>query len=415
MREVCVIGGGVVGVSSAWYLAEAGFKVSLLERAATVGTGASYLNGGQLSYRYVAPLADAGVPAKALGWLMDRDGPLRFRPSFDMDQWIWLMRFLQRCHGQANRETTAKLARLGELSKASIGALINEHQLPDFDWKEAGKLVVYRTESIFRKAVRSTGTHPEQQVFNAAECLQAEPVLASLADRLQGGIYTRDEAVADCQGFCLALMSKLRQHPNFAGMINDEATGFRHNPHGRLVLQTRSGHHEAESYVLAAGIQSRHLARSLGLRLPIYPLKGYSLTAPINGVHTPPAASITDFERKILYARIGDRLRIAAMVDLVGEDERIDPARIDTLMRQARADMPLAGDYGRAIPWAGLRPATPDGAPIVGKTPVPGLWFNLGHGPLGFTFATGTARILAAEMLGKPSPLADDSFTWKNH
>jgi len=412
MPGVCVVGAGVVGLSSAWYLAEAGWRVTLLEQAAVVGSGASYRNGGQLSYRYVSPLADRGVPLKALKWLMQADGPLRFRPRADPAQWLWLARFLSHCHGRANRQTTERLARLGAYSKDCLTRLMHEHQVPPFDWREAGKLVVYRSPAGFERAARGIGA--AQQVLGADECVAREGALAALQSRLAGGIYTSDEAVADCHRFCLALDSMLAAHPNFAGRITATAQRFEATAAQRLRLHTSDGVIDSEQFVLAAGNASAALAATLGVRLPIYPLKGYSLSAPIAAHHQAPAISVTDFECKTLYARIGDQLRIAAMVDLVGYDTRIAPGRIAGLLRRARNDMPLAADYQQAEPWAGLRPATPDGAPIIGPSPVPGLWLNTGHGPLGFTFACGSASLLAHVMSEGSSPIPMDGLTWQD-
>ena len=413
MREVCVVGAGVVGVTTAWYLAEAGWKVTLLDKAAAVGTGTSYRNGGQLSYRYVSPLADGGVPLKAVRWLMEKDGPLRFKPSTDLHQWSWLVKFLMRCHGQANRETTARLARLGAYSRECLTQLMATTPLADFQWKESGKLIVYRTPSAFARAAQGT-TAASQQVLTADECLAREPVLAALQGHLAGGIFTVDEAVADCHVFCESLMGALQRHPNFLGQVQEEVQRFGFNSYGRLQAVTDHGVRGADAFVLASGIASRRLAATLSQDLPLYPLKGYSLTAPIGPAHVAPRSSITDFEKKVLYARIGDKLRIAAMVDMVGEDDRIEPGRIASLLRIARTDMPTAGDYDQATPWAGLRPATPDGAPIIGPSSVPGLWFNVGHGPLGFTFACGSASILSSLMGQGHSPLPLDGFTWPN-
>jgi D-amino-acid dehydrogenase len=413
MREVCVVGAGVVGVTTAWYLAEAGWRVTLLDKAAAVGTGTSYRNGGQLSYRYVSPLADGGVPLKALRWLMEKDGPLRFKPSTDLHQWSWLVKFLMRCHGRANRETTARLVRLGTYSRQCLSQLVATTGLADFQWKESGKLIVYRTPSTFARAAQSASS-ASQQVLTAAQCLAREPVLAAMSDQLAGGIFTLDEAVADCHAFCESLMAALSGHPNFNGLVQEEVQGFGFNTYGRLQAVTDHGVRGADAFVLASGIASRRLAATLSQDLPLYPLKGYSLTAPIGAAHVAPQSSITDFEKKVLYARIGDDLRIAAMVDMVGEDDRIEHGRIASLLRIARTDMPKAGDYDQATPWAGLRPATPDGAPIIGPSKVAGLWFNVGHGPLGFTFACGSASILASLMGQGHSPLPLDGFTWPN-
>lgn len=411
MRDVWVIGAGVVGVTTAWYLAEAGWRVTLLDRTGAVGQGTSQRNGGQLSYRYVSPLADAGVPLKAVQWLLQPDGPLRFRPQAELAQWRWVARFLRRCHGRANLEMTRRLARLGEYSRNCLAMLMRDNDLPPFDWQESGKLVVYRTRATFERAARSADNQG-RRVLDASECLAAEPALATLAEQLQGGLLTADEAVADCHAFCCGLFERLQQHPRYAGLVAARALRFEQDAAGTLALVSDHGRHGADAFVLAAGIGSRALARSAGLDLPLYPLKGYSLDMPIGPQHVPPRASITDFERKVLYARIGHRLRVAAMVDLVGEDDSIDPHRIGGLRRVAQRDLPHAGDYERAEPWAGLRPATPDGAPIVGPTALPGLWLNLGHGALGFTFACGTASLLAHLMGHGEAPLPLDGITW---
>ena len=403
MKQVIVIGGGVVGLTSAWWLLEAGFGVTLLERAPSVGSAASARNGGQLSYRYVAPLADAGVPFKALQWLFDANGPLRFRPEADLRQWRWLASFLQRCNARANRETTGQLLQLGELSRTAMGQLAPHVSLDDFSWRDAGKLVVYRSTSTFAAAA----ARPDAGlVLSPAECVAREPALAAATPILAGGIYNSGEAVADCHAFCQALAARLQAHPRFCGIVHADARGLI-NTGGRIAgICTSAGVLQADAYVLAAGIQSRTLAQTAGIYLPLYPLKGYSLSAPIRASDLAPEISVTDFERKVLYARIGTQLRVAAMVDMVGEDTTLDARRLATLTRQVRETMPHAADYDQITPWAGLRPATPSSAPIVGATGFDNLWLNVGHGPLGFTFACGTATLLAALMQGKKAPMS---------
>jgi D-amino-acid dehydrogenase len=408
MQQVIVIGGGVVGLTSAWWLLEAGYRVTLLERAPGVGTGTSYSNGGQLSYRYVSPLADAGVPLKALKWLFQEHGPLRFRPQFDAHQWRWLAAFLANCRADLNRKTTNKLLQLGELSRRAMASLEPVVPLDAFEWRDAGKLVVYRTRAAFDAA---TAKSDAGEVWNAAECVAREPALAAMEDKLAGGIYNGGEAVADCYAFCVALAERIGTHPRFEGFVHGEAQRFVVSG-GRIGgVQTSAGLLSADAYVLAAGMQSRMLGESAGLSLPIYPLKGYSLTAPIRQDDVAPEISVTDFERKVLYARIGDKLRVAAMVDMVGEDLSLNPKRLDSLTRQVKETMPRAADYTQITPWAGLRPATPNSAPIIGATPYSNLWLNVGHGPLGFTFAGGTASLLADLMRGKAPPFGLDGLT----
>jgi len=411
MQEIIVIGGGVVGLTSAWWLLEAGHKVTLLERAPQVGTGTSFSNGGQLSYRYVSPLADAGVPLKALGWLFQEYGPLRFKPQFDAHQWRWLAAFLANCRVDANRRTTAKLLQLGELSRRAMARLEPVVPLGAFAWRDAGKLVVYRTGAAFAAATAKSDAASTARIWSAAECAAHEPALLDVAGKLEGGIYNSGEAVADCYAFCLKLAERIAEHPRFAGFVHGDALRLV-TAGGRITgLQTGTGTLQADAYVLAAGMQSRALAETAGIDLPLYPLKGYSLTAPIRAQDVGPNISVTDFERKVLYARIGDKLRVAAMVDMVGEDLSLDARRLASLTRQVRETMPHAADYDNITPWAGLRPATPNSAPIVGATPYANLWLNVGHGPLGFTFACGTASLLADLVQGKAPPFGLDGLT----
>jgi D-amino-acid dehydrogenase len=411
MQEIIVIGGGVVGLTSAWWLLEAGHKVTLLERAPQVGTGTSFSNGGQLSYRYVSPLADAGVPLKALQWMFQEYGPLRFKPQFDLHQWTWLAAFLANCRADANRKTTDKLLQLGELSRRGMAQLEPVVPPSSFQWRESGKLVVYRTRKAFQAAAAKSDPASTAQVWSAADCVAHEPALAAIEDKLEGGIYNGGEAVADCYAFCVTLADRIAAHPRFGGFLHADAVRFVTAGDKITGLQTSTALVKADAYVLAAGMQSRALAKTAGLSLPIYPLKGYSLTAPIRATDTAPEISVTDFERKVLYARIGGNLRVAAMVDMMGEDLSLDARRLASLTRQVRETMPHAADYDSVTPWAGLRPATPNSAPIVGPTSYANLWLNIGHGPLGFTFACGTASVLADLMQGKTPPFSLEGLT----
>lgn len=411
MKHCVVVGGGVVGLTTAWALAERGHAVTLVEREAEVATGASRANGGQLSYRYVSPLADEGVPLKALRWLLDPDGPLRFKPELRWQQWSWMLAFLRACRGPVNRRTTARLLELGAYSQAAFGMLNQAARLDSIALRTPGKLVVYRKADEFaRIAAQVTGAGGERALSHD-ECVALEPALGFSDAQLAGGIFTDGEAVADCYQFCRQLARRLQSHGNFRGMVQAEASGFVMRGGQAVALKTRHGDEiAADEIVVAAGLHSRALAKTQGISLPLYPLKGYSLTAPIGSAHKPPVVSVTDFEKKILYARIGDQLRVAAMADLVGEDYSLDPGRIASLQRAVRATFPQAADYDQATAWAGLRPATPSGAPILGASGVRNVWLNVGHGALGFTFSFGTANIVAELISGRASPVALDGL-----
>ncbi|RZL37523.1 MAG: FAD-dependent oxidoreductase [Rubrivivax sp.] len=415
MKHCVVIGGGVVGLTTAWALLERGHAVTLVERESDVAQGASRANGGQLSYRYVSPLADAGVPLKALRWLLDRDGPLRFRPEARWAQWSWLLAFLRNCRGPVNRLTTQRLLALGAYSQASFARLCAEAGLGDaMALRAPGKLVVYRQPAEFARAAAQLSRGAERALSHD-DCVALEPALAQFEEgeeTLAGGIFTPGEAVADCHAFCSELHQRLAAHGRFRGRLGANVDGFMLDGRGTVLgVRTSQGHVAADVTLLAAGLQSRALAATVGIELPLYPLKGYSLTAPISRSHRPPEVSVTDFAKKILYARIGNELRVAAMVDLVGDDLSLDARRLASLQRSVRATFPNAADYDRALPWAGLRPATPSGAPILGASGVPGLWLNVGHGALGFTFSFATANILAELVSGRASPMPLDGLS----
>ena len=386
-QRVCIIGAGVVGLATAYALVREGFDVTLVEARERGGLETSYANGGQLSYRYVAPLADSGVPAQALGWLLRNDAPLRLRPRLDPAQWRWLLGFLAACRGSLNRRNAAHLLRLALLSQRTLQAWREEDGLDGFDWRRNGKLVAFRQPASFARARQGLADHSVQFVLSAAECRELEPALS--AAPFVGGIHTPDEEVADCHAFCVQLAERL------------QASGHCRQLHGRRVTKIVEGGAavrgvevggdliEADHVVLAAGYRSAELMLP-GLRLPLYPLKGYSLTLPVGAQHRAPDTSITDYDRKIVYARIGERLRIAAMVDIVGFDPGLEPARLALLRQQARDTFPQGGDFDAAVEWAGMRPATPTGVPLVGNGGYRNLWLNLGHGALGFTLACGS-------------------------
>jgi D-amino-acid dehydrogenase len=286
-----------------------------------------------------------------------------------------------------NRRATERLLALGAYSQAAFARLQQQAQLGEaVALRAPGKLVVYRQPAEFaRVAARAQGG--AEQALSHDDCVALEAALADTEATLAGGIFTPGEAVADCHD----------------SLLMDRAGAV-------FGVRTPAGDVTADAVVLAAGLHSRALAATVGVRLPLYPLKGYSLTAPIGPGHRAPEVSVTDFEKKILYARIGSDLRVAAMVDLVGDDASLDAGRLASLQRSVRATFPHAADYDRATPWAGLRPATPSGAPILGASGVAGLWLNVGHGALGFTFSFATADIVAALVSGHASPLPLDGL-----
>lgn len=402
-QRVCIIGGGVIGLATAYALVRDGFDVTLVEARDSLGSETSFANGGQLSYRYVAPLADAGVPLQAIGWMLRADSPLKLRPRFDSAQWRWMASFLGACRSSVNRRNAGHLLRLALLSQSTLQCWREEDRLDGFNWRRNGKLVTFRNSGSFAHARHNLTDTRHQQVLSQADCAQLEPALAETP--FVGAIYTPDEEVGDCHAFCQQLAARLKASGRCEFLLGRAVTGIRHGNGAVQAIELGGELLPVDQLVIAAGHRSPALALP-GVQVPLYPLKGYSLTVPIGTQHHAPDISITDYDRKMVYARIGQQLRIAAMVDIVGFDPAVDPKRLALLKRQACSTFPNAGDYDAAIEWAGMRPATPSGVPLIGASAYRNLWLNLGHGALGFTLASGSARLLS-ELIGQRSTSID--------
>ncbi|MBV7485853.1 D-amino acid dehydrogenase [Bordetella sp. BOR01] len=407
--RVCVIGAGVVGVTSAYFLARQGHDVVLLDSRARPATVSSYANGGQLSYSYVAPLAGPGVLPSVPGWLLRADSPLRFRPRLDPHQWLWCLQFALACRASVAQASTAQLQALSYLSRDVMHHLLEQEEL-DFGHVRNGKLIAYRNPELLEKARRlvsyQAGLGAEQRVLDAAETLALEPALAGLGRSLAGAVYTPSEEAGDCRQFTEALFRRLKELGNVECRMASPVQRLRRDGRKIVAVETANGDIGADAVVLAAGMGSRALLKPLGQDVPLYPLKGYSLSVPLaSDDDTAPAISVTDYERRIVYARVGRMLRIAAMVDIGSQDADIDPARIALLKRQVSEAFPHL-DLSQAVPWAGLRPATPTGKPLIGASRVAdNLWLNIGQGALGFTLACGSAALLTAQMSGLELPV----------
>jgi D-amino-acid dehydrogenase len=413
--KVLILGAGVAGVASAWYLWRDGHDVTVLERNTGVALETSFANGGQLSYSYVAPLASPSVIPKIPPWLLRRDSPLRFRPELDPDQWRWILEFLAACNASTADDTTQKLLRLAFYSRDLMHELVGSREL-DFDYVKNGKLVVHTDRHSFESAKRLMdfmGTlGAEQEALEPKRCVEIEPALEMMAPRMAGAIYTPSEDAGDCYKFCNELTRIMTAGPNPVeyrfGVEVERLLPWR----GRLMgVETSAGVLEADAYVLALGTNAPYLTKPLGIRIPVYPLKGYSLSLPVADERGAPRISVTDYKRKVVYARIGDELRVAGMADLSGRRAVIDVERVDQLVSEVKTAFPKASDFRKLSPWCGMRPATPKGTPVIGATPHANLWLNVGHGALGFTLALATGRILADLVAGRASAVPLDGFT----
>ena len=397
-RQVTVVGAGIVGLASAAALSRAGHRVTVIDKADAAGQGASGGNGCQLSYGYVAPLAQPGLPLEVPALMLSRDGALRMTPRADMRQWRWMWDFLRACNASVARQSTLELLTLGALSRQETERWIAGTPPQSLSFSRSQKLVLYATQASFdaaRKQAKLQAPHgPRQTALVANEFLSHEPALTAFRGAVAGAIHTPDECAIDALALCRHLEAALRSR-GVSFEYGIDVRGLRRAEGQITHLVTASGERPVDALVLASGAGSAALARSVGLRLPVYPLKGYSITVPVVDAAAAPSVSVTDAKRKVVYARIGERLRVAGFVEIGARNSAIDPHRIEQLKACTRAAFGRAVDVDAAVPWAGLRPATPTSLPIVGRSAIENLFLNVGHGALGLTLAFGTARRLA--------------------
>lgn len=400
MKTVCVIGAGVVGCATAYALRRQGFQGILLDAQAGPGEGASRANGAQLSYSYVEPLASPATLRALPALLSSQDSPLRFSPRMDWRQWHWGVRFLLACTGGQVRRGTRELLALAQLSRTTLDDWCARENLA-ISLKRNGKLVLCPDDGTLERQVRQLEFQAalgcRQSVLTPAQCLAQEPALGTAATGIAGGIWTPDECLADPYELCQALVRCL-QRDGARLQFNTRVDGFVVR-RGKAVAVRAAGHElAADAFVLATGASAARLGASLGMVLPVYPVKGYSLTLPLRDASRAPRASVTHLGLKTVFAPLRDQLRVAAMAEVVGHDLRIPQDRVDRMLEAVERLFPGACALEQPAAWAGLRPATPDSLPIIGPSRVVNVFLNIGHGALGFTLAAGSAMRLAWQM-----------------
>ncbi len=399
MMHVLVLGAGVVGVSSAYQLAKQGCRVTLIDRAEQAGMGSSYANGGQLSYRYRTPIANPGVLLQLPKILLGLDPAFKIYPSKDLSFYQWCLRYLLSAMPSASQHSAQVMKALGAMAKGVLSEAVRETNI-QFDYRsQAGKLYLLYEEAAMAKAQidECTELWPREKLLKLLPSLNAN-------SNMVGALYDKDEEAGDCRQFCLQLLAFMQANFNVSFVSGANIQSLKVSNQKIAGVVTDKGLVEGDAYVLTMGPQSAALAKTIGIKLPIYPMKGYSVTVPAKGACSD--ISITDYKTKTVYCKLGERLRIAGFAEFSGYSTEVKQSRIRCLLNNARSLLPEAGDYDQVLDaWCGLRPATPDSLPIVDQSIYSNLYLNVGHGMLGWTYAMAAADIIARIILSHENKL----------
>lgn len=408
--KIVILGSGVIGVTSAWYLAEAGHEVIVIDRQEGPALETSFANAGEISPGYASPWAAPGVPMKAVKWLMMKHAPLILRPHADMAMLRWLVAMLGNCNARDYAINKSRMVRLAEFSRDCLIALRKETGIR-YDERSQGTLQLFREEKQLEgigkdiAVLKADGVPFE--VLDRAGCIAAEPGLAASTAPIVGGLRLPHDETGDCFKFTNALAAmaaakgvEFRNGINIQRLVEED---------GRIVrVDTDKGSVSADVFLVAMGSFSPQVVAPLGIRLPVYPVKGYSLTVPIVDEARAPVSTLLDESYKVAITRLGDRIRVGGMAEISGFSRDLPPARRATLEHSAGSLFPGGGDLEAASFWCGLRPMTPDSTPVIGPTRIPNLFLNTGHGTLGWTMACGSAHVIA-DLIGGRRPAIEAS------
>ncbi len=405
--RVIVLGSGLLGVSSAYYLSRLGHEVTVVDRQAAPAAETSFANGGQISVSHAEPWANPGAPLKVLKWLAREDAPLLFRLRADARQWLWGLQFLRECTPERTRHNIGQIVRLGTYSRETLQALRRETGIA-YDQRTQGILHFYTSPKEFEAALEPTeqmrALGCDRRVISADEAVKIEPALAHIRPQLAGATYTAEDESGDANLFARELVT-LCEAAGVKFLMSHTVTALREaggtvehveatDPDGRF--QRIRG----DAYVLCMGSFSPLYAAPLGIKLPIYPAKGYSVTMPVKDAAMAHRVSLTDDEYKLVFSRLGERLRIAGTAEFNGYDRDLNRVRCEAIVKRVEHLFPGAGDAGEAQFWTGLRPATPSNVPIIGRSKVANLYMNTGHGTLGWTHSCGSGKSIARIVSG---------------
>lgn len=408
--KVLVLGGGVIGVATAYYLARTGHEVEVIERREGPGHETSFANAGQVSPGYSSPWAGPGVPLKALKWLTMRHGPLAVRPRLDPAMWAWLFAMLRNCTSARYAVNKARMVPVAEYSRDCLRALRAETGIA-YDERSAGTLQLFRTQQQLDGIAKDVEVLRQFQVpyevLDRAGCIAAEPGLAGASAEFAGGLRLPDDETGDCRLFTVRLAA-IAASLGVRFTYDTELYEIMADGRAFTGVMTSRGQRLADACVVALGSYTPAAVAPFGLKLPVYPVKGYSITMPVADAALAPVSTIMDETYKTAITRLGDRIRIGGTAEVTGFDYRLRPAREAALKHSFNDLFARGGRPGEATFWCGLRPMTPDGPPIIGATPVGGLYLNTGHGTLGWTMACGSGRVMA-DIVGGRVPEIDVS------
>ena len=413
--KVVVLGAGVIGVSSAWYLAKAGHEVTVIDRQPAAALETSFANAGEISPGYSSPWAAPGIPMKALKWMFMEHAPLIIQPRPDWTKLSWMALMLMNCTAEAYAVNKSRMVRLAEYSRDCLIELRAETGI-SYDQRTQGTLQLFRTEKQVAAAAKDIAVLKADgvpfEVLDADACVAAEPGLKAARHKIAGGLRLPGDETGDCFKFTQSLAKMARAlgvtFRYGVGIDRLEAEA------GRITaVHTSEGRVTADAFVVALGSYSPMLVKEFGIKLPVYPVKGYSITVPITDEARAPVSTVMDETHKIAITRLGDRIRVGGMAEISGFDASLSPRRKATLTHSVEDLFGGAGDQSRAAFWSGLRPMTPDGTPIVGRSPLANLFLNTGHGTLGWTMAAGSGRVLADIVTGRRAEIetADLGYT----
>ena len=405
--KIVVLGAGVIGVTSAWYLAKAGHDVTVIDRQAGPSLETSFANAGEISPGYSSPWAAPGIPMKAIKWMFMKHAPLIIQPRPDLAKLGWMAQMLSNCTTAAYQTNKRRMVRLAEYSRDCLMDLRLETGIT-YDERTQGTLQLFRSQKQVEAAakdievLRADGVPFE--VLDRDACIAAEPGLAAARDKIAGGLRLPGDETGDCFKFTNSL-SAMAEALGVTFRYGVGINGLDSDGTRIVAAQTTQGRVVADAFVVAMGSYSPFLTAPFGIKLPVYPVKGYSITVPVVDDSRAPVSTVMDETHKIAITRLGDRIRVGGMAEIAGFDLSLNPKRRATLEHSVEDLFGGAGDQSRATFWTGLRPMTPDGTPVVGRSTIPNLFLNTGHGTLGWTMAAGSGRVLADIVSGRQTDI----------